>query len=216
MGNPARNTLSRPIRTRWMYKSLSKRVLDICLSIIGLIVAAPIIAITALVVRATLGSPVLFRQRRPGKNGTPFTLIKFRTMRHVESESQTDAIRLTRVGTWIRAASVDELPELINVLKGDMSIVGPRPLLLQYVDRYTAVQARRHELRPGITGWAQINGRNELSWDKKFRLDVWYVDNCSFVLDIKIIIITLAKVLARQGITQRGSATAEEFTGERA
>jgi sugar transferase EpsL len=161
-----------------------------------------------------LGRPVIFRQRRPGLNGTPFTIFKFRTMtaeRDTDDNFLADEKRLTRFGRFLRSTSLDELPELINVIKGDMSLIGPRPLLMQYLDRYTTEQARRHEVKPGITGWAQINGRNAISWEEKFALDVWYVDHLCFSLDLKIIAFTLWKILTREGINQPGRATAEEF-----
>jgi len=176
----------------------------------------PVLAAAALVVRIKLGSPVLFRQMRPGFQGKPFELYKFRTMTDARGHDGAllpDAARLTRFGQFLRAASLDELPELLNVLKGDMSLVGPRPLLMQYLDRYTLEQARRHEAKPGITGWAQVNGRNALTWEEKFKLDVWYVDNQSFWLDIKIIFMTIWKILKREGINQQGQATMEEFKG---
>jgi lipopolysaccharide/colanic/teichoic acid biosynthesis glycosyltransferase len=168
---------------------------------------------TAALVRVTLGSPVFFRQTRPGRHGRPFSILKFRTMRSVTDGSANDEARLTPVGRWIRSLSLDELPELLNVVNGDMSLVGPRPLLMQYLDRYTPEQARRHELKPGITGWAQVNGRNALSWEERFRHDVWYVDNCSLRLDASILCRTLWTLATRQGISQPGFATAEEFRG---
>jgi sugar transferase EpsL len=170
----------------------------------------------ALLVWIKLGSPVIFRQQRPGLRGKPFVLVKFRTMtnRHDASDDLLgDSERLTRFGRFLRTTSIDELPELFNVLRGDMSLVGPRPLLMQYRERYTLQQARRHEVKPGITGWAQINGRNVLSWDDKFRLDVWYVDHCSLSLDLKILALTCWKMLTREGITQPGHASAAEFMG---
>ena len=159
-------------------------------------------------------SPIFFRQQRPGLDGKPFILLKFRTMTEDRDEHGNllpDVKRLTRLGRFLRRTSLDELPELFNVLKGEMSLVGPRPLLMQYIDRYTAEQARRHEVKPGITGWAQINGRNAITWDKKFEYDVWYVDHQSFWLDLKIIALTIWKILKREGINQQGYATAEEF-----
>jgi len=168
--------------------------------------------VTALLVRATLGSPVLFRQSRPGKHGKTFTILKFRTMR-IGGIGDDDAGRLTRIGRRLRSLSLDELPELWNVFRGDMSLVGPRPLLMQYLDRYTPEQARRHEVKPGITGLAQVSGRNGLSWEEKFRLDVWYVDHCSFALDMKILAKTVWKLIVREGINQPGHATAAEFMG---
>jgi lipopolysaccharide/colanic/teichoic acid biosynthesis glycosyltransferase len=166
--------------------------------------------LTALAVRLGLGRPVFFMQERPGLRGCPFTLIKFRTMRE---GGGADAERLTRVGRVLRATSLDELPELLNVLKGDMSLVGPRPLLMRYLPRYTAEQARRHEVRPGITGWAQVNGRNAISWKQKFEYDVWYVDHQSVWLDVRILWKTVWHVLSRKGISAKGEATVEEFLG---
>ncbi|MBW3656191.1 MAG: sugar transferase [Gemmatimonadetes bacterium] len=166
-----------------------------------------------------MGSPVLFRQTRPGLHGRAFTMYKFRTMRHAydrEGRPLPDPARLTRVGRLLRSTSLDELPELFNVLRGDMSLVGPRPLLPEYLPLYSEEQARRHEVRPGITGWAQVNGRNAITWEQKFRLDVWYVDNHSLRLDALILLRTVAKVLAREGINQEGQATAETFRGTRA
>jgi lipopolysaccharide/colanic/teichoic acid biosynthesis glycosyltransferase len=168
-------------------------------------------------VRLRLGAPVFFRQQRPGLHGRPFTILKFRTMRDAVDAGGSplpDAERLTRLGKFLRSTSLDELPELLNVLGGDMSLVGPRPLLMQYLERYTPEQARRHEVRPGITGWAQVNGRNAITWERKFELDVWYVDHRSFLLDLRILARTLAGVVRREGITQPGSATAEEFRGD--
>lgn len=194
----------------------SKRVLDLVITLIGGIIVLPIIAIIALLVRIFHGRPVLFRHQRPGYRGLPFTLYKFRTMRELhdtDGKPKTDAERLTRFGRFLRAISLDELPELYNVLRGEMSLVGPRPLLMQYLDRYTAVQARRMLAPPGITGWAQINGRNNVSWEDKFALDVWYVEHWSLWLDIKILLLTPFKVLRREGINQPGNATATEFMG---
>jgi lipopolysaccharide/colanic/teichoic acid biosynthesis glycosyltransferase len=176
-------------------------------------------AAVALAVRLKLGPPVLFRQRRPGLHGEPFDLLKFRTMleaRDAAGQSLPDASRLTPFGRWLRSTSLDELPELINVLRGDMSLVGPRPLLVEYLARYTPEQARRHEARPGITGWAQVNGRNAVSWEEKFRLDVWYVDHHSTWLDLKILALTIARVLRRDGISAQGDATMPAFQGTQA
>lgn len=170
----------------------------------------------ALLVRFKLGAPVLFRQQRPGLHGRPFTLYKFRTMtdaRDAEGALLPDAERLTSFGHFLRSTSLDELPELFNVLKGEMSLVGPRPLLMEYLPRYTPEQQRRHEVRPGLTGWAQVNGRNALSWEEKFALDVWYVEHCSFWLDLKILVLTTGKIINREGISQPGHATMEEFRG---
>jgi len=193
-----------------------KRAFDVCVSAIALVVLFPLFAVFWLLIRWKLGSPCLFTQTRPGFKGKPFTIYKFRTMTTARDETGKllpDADRLTRFGMFLRSSSIDELPELYNVLKGEMSIVGPRPLMMVYLDRYSAEQARRHDVRPGITGWAQINGRNDISWDDKFKLDVWYVDNWSFWLDIKIIAMTLFKVVKREGISARDHATAPEFLG---
>jgi lipopolysaccharide/colanic/teichoic acid biosynthesis glycosyltransferase len=194
----------------------SKRIFDLFLTILGGVIVSPIILLIALLVRFFNGSPILFRQPRPGYRGLPFTLYKFRTMRHVDNAGpDSDAERLTSFGRFLRATSLDELPELYNVLRGEMSLVGPRPLLMQYMDRYTVEQARRHLTLPGMTGWAQINGRNNVSWESKFALDVWYVDHWSFWLDLKILLFTPFKVLRREGINQPGNATAMEFTGSK-
>lgn len=170
----------------------------------------------AIIVKIKMGSPSFFTQTRPGLNGKPFNIYKFRTMTNAIDEEGfllPEAERLTRFGKWLRATSLDELPELWNVLKGEMSLVGPRPLLMQYLDRYTPEQARRHEVKPGLTGWAQVNGRNAITWEEKFALDVWYVDNCSILLDLKIILMTIIKVIKRQGISADGEATMPEFMG---
>jgi len=199
-----------------MYYRLGKRLLDLAITIPALIILLPVLALMALLVRIKLGSPVLFRQQRPGLYGKPFTIYKFRTMtdtRDAQGNLLPDGQRLTSLGRFLRGTSLDELPELVNVLKGDMSLVGPRPLLMQYLDRYTPQQMRRHEVKPGITGWAQVNGRNAITWEQKFALDVWYVDHCSLWLDLKIIALTVWKVLAREGISQPGQATMEEFMG---
>jgi sugar transferase EpsL len=195
---------------------ISKRIFDLFIAGLGLFVLSPVLLIVALLVRAAHGAPVLFRQQRPGFHGRPFKLYKFRTMtdaRDAQGRLLPDAERLTALGRMLRATSLDELPELLNVLCGEMSVVGPRPLLMQYLTRYSMEQARRHNVLPGITGWAQINGRNDLTWEDKFRLDVWYVDHWSFWLDLKIIGISILKVLRREGISQPGHATAEEFMG---
>ena len=191
----------------------TKRILDIGASAIGLVLTAPIQAVTALVVLAKHGRPVLFRQPRPGKDDKVFELVKFRTMKNPTPELTTDADRLTRLGKFLRSTSLDELPTLWNVLKGDMSLVGPRPLLVKYLPLYTAEQARRHVVRPGITGLAQAKGRNALSWEDKFRLDVEYVDHRSLVLDVKILAWTALAVLRRSGISHAGQATMTEFAG---
>jgi len=195
-----------------------KRFLDVFVSVFCLVVFLPIIAAVALKLRRTMGSPVLFRQTRPGLNGKPFEMIKFRTMKDAvdaQGNPLPDSERLTPFGQFLRSSSLDELPELWNVLKGDMSLVGPRPLLMEYLPLYTPEQYRRHEVRPGVTGWAQINGRNALSWEEKFRLDVWYVDNRSLWLDIKILFLTVKKVVVRDGISADGEATMPKFTGSR-
>lgn len=193
-----------------------KRFMDLALTIPALLVLWPVLLVLALLVRFKLGSPVLFRQTRPGLHGKPFTIIKFRTMRDAvgpDGKPLPDCDRLTRFGRFLRASSLDELPELWNVLKGEMSLVGPRPLLMQYLDRYTPRQARRHEVLPGITGWAQVNGRNAISWEEKFELDVWYIDHQSVMLDLKIIGLTLTSVLKSDDVCQPGHATTEEFMG---
>jgi len=187
-----------------------KRLFDITLVLLAAAVWLPLGAAVALAVRMALGAPVFFVQERPGLGGRPFKLIKFRTMR---DGGGTDAERLTRLGRRLRALSLDELPELLNVLRGDMSLVGPRPLLMRYLTRYTPEQARRHEVRPGITGWAQVNGRNALSWERKFTYDVWYVDHRSLRLDLKILGLTVWQVLSRKGISADGEATMGEFEG---
>lgn len=195
---------------------LSKRILDLTLTLAGGLLLLPLILLIALLVRLFLGRPVLFRHPRPGYRGLPFTLYKFRTMRDAagpDGQPLPDAQRLTAFGRLLRATSLDELPELWNVLRGEMSLVGPRPLLMRYLDRYTAEQFRRHLTLPGMTGWAQINGRNNVSWEDKFALDVWYVDHWSLWLDLKILLLTPLKVLRREGINQPGNATAMEFMG---
>jgi lipopolysaccharide/colanic/teichoic acid biosynthesis glycosyltransferase len=189
-----------------------KRAFDVCVAALGLVLLSPVLAVIALLVRRTLGSPVLFRQQRPGLGGRPFTLYKFRTMREA-GPGVSEAERLTRLGRLLRSTSLDELPELWNVLRGDMSLVGPRPLLMQYLPLYTPEQARRHEVRPGITGWAQINGRNALSWEEKFALDLWYVEHRSFMLDLRILAMTLAQVLRCRDVAAPGEATMPRFRG---
>jgi len=193
-----------------------KRFWDLAVSVVGLIVLSPILLILAVVVRLKLGSPALFRQTRPGRDGEPFELIKFRTMtdsRDSQGDILPDSERLTRFGQFLRSTSADELPELWNVLRGDMSIVGPRPLLVEYLPLYSPHQGRRHEVRPGITGLAQVRGRNSLTWDEKFDLDVWYVDNRSFRLDCAIIFWTFTSIFKREGISAEGSATMPPFQG---
>ena len=195
----------------------SKRIMDLALTIPGLLVLSPVLLIIAVLVAVYHGTPVLFRQRRPGLREKPFWIYKFRSMtdaRDNEGKLLPDSERITRLGQFLRTSSLDELPEIFNVLKGEMSWVGPRPLLMQYLERYSPEQRRRHEVLPGITGWAQINGRNALTWEDKFTLDVWYVDHWSLGLDIKIILTTVEKVLRREGINQPGHATAEEFMGK--
>lgn len=195
----------------------AKRAFDVVASTLGLLALSPLLLVLAIFVRLFLGSPIFFTQLRPGLGGKPFRLIKFRTMtdrRDENGELLPDAERLTNFGKFLRSTSLDELPELWNVLQGDMSLVGPRPLLMSYLDRYTPEQARRHEVRPGITGWAQVNGRNALSWNERFKLDVWYVDNHSLLLDIKILLLTVVGVLRREGISAPGEATMAEFRGE--
>ncbi|QGY39436.1 sugar transferase [Pseudodesulfovibrio cashew] len=193
-----------------------KRLLDIALALLALLLLWPVLLLVALLVRRKLGSPVFFRQTRPGLNGVPFELVKFRTMRDAvgpDGAPLPDGERLTPFGRFLRSTSLDELPELWNVLKGEMSLVGPRPLLMQYLGRYSPRQARRHEVRPGITGWAQVNGRNAISWEEKFELDVWYVDHQSGMLDLKILWLTVLSVFKREGVSQSGHATMQEFMG---
>lgn len=199
-----------------MYAAYIKRILDILLSFIAIVILSPILVLLAGLVRIWLGSPVLFIQERPGKNEKIFKLCKFRSMtdeKNSKGNLLPDEQRLTRFGRFLRASSLDELPELFNILKGDMSIVGPRPLLVRYLNRYSDSQKRRHEVRPGITGLAQVNGRNGLSWEKRFEYDVWYVDHISFLLDVKIIFKTIKVVFTRSGISSSTSATMEEFWG---
>ena len=193
-----------------------KRSLDIVGAGIGLVLLSPVLLVLWILVRRRLGSPVLFRQVRPGLHGRPFTMLKFRTMKDATDSAGVllpDADRLTSFGDKLRSTSLDELPELWNVLKGDMSLVGPRPLLMEYLPLYSPQQARRHEVRPGITGWAQVNGRNAISWEQKFALDIWYVDNRSFWLDLKILLVTVHRAVRRDGITSENSVSAERFTG---
>lgn len=196
-----------------------KRAIDLGVASVALAASAPALVVAAVAVRVHMGTPVLFRQQRPGRGARPFTLLKLRTMRPPRPDEDlvaSDGHRLTRLGRFLRATSLDELPTLINVLRGDMSLVGPRPLLWQYLERYTPEQARRHEVKPGITGWAQIQGRNLVSHEDKFRLDVWYVDNRSLSLDLRILIKTLELVARRQGITHGGAATMPEWRGSNA
>ena len=199
-----------------MYRLIGKRLFDLTLTIPALLLLGPVMAVVAFLVRLNLGSPVVFRHQRPGLGGKPFILFKFRTMtdaRDAEGKLLPDKQRVTRFGRLLRRFSLDELPELINVLKGDMSLVGPRPLLMRYLDRYTPEQMRRHEAVPGITGLAQVSGRNNLSWEEKFALDVWYVDHCSFWLDVKIIIMTVRAVLGGEGVSAPSYVSAPEFMG---
>lgn len=200
-----------------MYKYFFKRLIDFIIVFCVLVVIWPILLIITLWLHfANKGAGTFFAQERPGKGGKVFKVIKFKTMtdeRDADGNLLPDADRLTNVGRFVRSTSIDELPQLINVLKGDMALIGPRPLLVQYLPLYSKEQARRHDVRPGITGWAQVNGRNAISWTKKFELDVWYVDHCSFWLDVKIIFLTIKKVFVREGISQEGQATMEFFTG---
>jgi lipopolysaccharide/colanic/teichoic acid biosynthesis glycosyltransferase len=198
-----------PRQTGW--RLLAKQLFDRSAAAVGLVAVAPVLGVTTVAIRATLGSPVLFRQVRPGLGGRPFELIKFRTMR---DGPEPDAERLTAFGRFLRASSLDELPQLINVVRGELSLVGPRPLLTRYLPRYSPAQARRHDVLPGMTGWAQINGRNALSWPEKFALDTWYVDHWSLALDAKILLLTARRVLQRSGVAQAGHATMPEFMGE--
>lgn len=195
-----------------------KRFSDFVIAAVVLVLLSPLILVLICMIRVKLGTPVFFRQQRPGVDGAPFMMIKFRTMRDAvdaHGNPLPDAERMTSFGSFLRACSLDELPELWNVLKGEMSLVGPRPLLMEYLPLYTAEQARRHEVRPGITGWAQVNGRNAISWEEKFKLDVWYVDHQSFWLDIKILFLTVKKVLVREGISASGEATMSKFMGSK-
>ena len=193
-----------------------KRSIDIVIAAATLLIASPVLLLVAIAVRVNLGSPVLFRQQRPGLHKRAFTMVKFRTMRDAigrDGRPLPDVDRLTPFGTLLRSTSLDELPELWNVLRGDMSLVGPRPLLMEYLDRYTPEQARRHEVRPGVTGWAQVHGRNALSWDERFRHDVWYVEHQSLTLDLQILMRTLTMVLRRTGVSAKGEATMSAFEG---
>lgn len=200
-----------------MYKNCFKRMIDCCLAMVAIVVLSPVMAAVAVLLAvANKGAGVVFTQTRPGKNGRLFKVMKFKTMTDERDEDGNllpDAQRLTKTGKFIRSTSLDELPQLFNVLKGDMALIGPRPLLPQYLPLYSKEQARRHDVRPGITGWAQVHGRNAISWKKKFELDVWYVDHCSFWLDLKIILLTVKKVVVREGITKEGQATTEFFNG---
>ncbi|MES9667340.1 sugar transferase [Bacillus cereus] len=193
-----------------------KRLFDVCVSLLLLLLFSIVICIVAILVRITLGSPILFKQERPGMNGIPFYLYKFRTMTNEingDGNWLPDEVRLTAFGKTLRKYSIDELPQLINVIKGDLSLVGPRPLLMEYLPLYSSKQAKRHDVKPGITGWAQINGRNSITWEEKFELDVWYVENRSFLLDLKIIVLTITKVFKTEGINHVGHVTMGRFTG---
>lgn len=200
-----------------IYKNYIKRVLGFLISLVALICLSPLLLVVTIWLHfANKGAGAFFLQERPGKDGRIFKIVKFKTMtdeRDEQGDLLPDSKRLTRVGRFVRSASLDELPQLVNVLIGDMAIIGPRPLLVQYLPLYSPEQARRHEVRPGITGWAQCHGRNSLSWDEKFKLDVWYVDHCSFLTDLKIILITIKKVIKRDGISQKGQDTMEAFNG---
>lgn len=199
-----------------IYRAVGKRIMDVILSVFGLLLLSPVIAVTSLAVRRNLGTPVFFTQMRPGLHGRCFQLIKFRSMRDVtdsDGRELPDKLRLSPFGQRLRASSLDELPELWNVVRGDMSLVGPRPLLAEYLSRYSDEQARRHVVRPGITGWAQVNGRNAVSWQERLEMDVWYVDNYSFRVDIWILFATVKSVLRREGIAAEGSATMPPFEG---
>lgn len=202
--------------TDGLYRRGGKRLLDLVAVLLGLVVAGPVMVVVALVLLVAQGRPVLFRQRRPGLHGAVFEILKFRTMRDAsdgDGHQLPDEQRLTGVGRFLRRTSLDELPELLNVLRGDMSLVGPRPLLVRYLERYSAEQSRRHDVRPGVTGWAQVNGRNALTWEEKFRLDVWYADNASFLLDVRILLLTVWKVIRGEGVSADGFATMPEFMG---
>jgi sugar transferase EpsL len=195
-----------------------KLTIDILVSLLGITILSPFLSLIGMMISLTVGSPIIFKQLRPGLHDKPFTFYKFRTMteeKDSDDELLSDEARLTKFGRLLRKTSIDELPSLWNVLKGDMSIVGPRPLLMEYLPLYSKEQARRHEVKPGITGWAQINGRNVLSWEEKFEYDVWYVDNRTLLLDTKIILLTIWKVLKRDGINQSGHVTMEKFTGDK-
>ena len=194
----------------------AKRLFDLVFSLSLVVLLLPLLALLAVLVYTNLGSPALFRQQRPGLLGKPFTFYKFRTMNNGTDENGrllSDEDRLTGFGSFLRRTSLDELPQLFNVIRGDMSLIGPRPLLMEYLDLYTDEQMRRHEVRPGITGWAQVNGRNAITWEEKFRLDLWYVDNRSLFLDLRIILMTVARIVSKEGISQAGMATAEKFRG---
>lgn len=206
------------IHKRSIYEKYIKRAIDVALSFLAIIVLSPVMFIVAILVRIKLGTPVIFKQERPGLHGNIFTLYKFRTMTDAKDQNGRlfpDEDRMTDFGRRLRAASLDELPELFNILKGDMAFVGPRPLLVKYLSRYSQRQNRRHEVMPGLTGYAQINGRNSLSWEERFEMDIWYVDHINFILDVKILFKTVSIVLKKDGINSETSATMEEFKGER-
>lgn len=193
-----------------------KRIFDLLISLFLLLCLSSVIVVVAVLVRLKLGSPIIFKQQRPGLHGKPFYLYKFRTMtdeRDNQGKSLPDQVRLTTFGKFLRKCSLDELPQLINVVKGDISLVGPRPLLMEYLPLYSSEQAKRHDVKPGITGWAQVNGRNAITWEEKFKLDVWYVNNQSFLIDMKILFLTLIKVFKSEGVNQDGHVTMERFTG---
>jgi lipopolysaccharide/colanic/teichoic acid biosynthesis glycosyltransferase len=199
-----------------IYIRVGKRIVDVSVSLILVVLLAPCFALLVIGVRSFLGSPTIFRQVRAGKGGEPFTLLKLRSMTNQRDSSGNllpDAERLTKFGKWLRSTSLDELPEILNVLRGDMSLVGPRPLLIEYVPRYTMQQARRHEVRPGLSGWAQVNGRNAMDWGARLEMDTWYVDNVSLNLDLRILWLTVGEVLGRRGISHEGEATMPPFTG---
>src|ERR1035437_534213 len=221
---PGRTHQNRPTigatsdRLIMFYRNRGKRAFDLSVALAAALVLSPVLALLWLLARARIGDPAFLRQERPGWRGRPFTVLKFRTMTDARDPAGNllpDAKRLTAFGRWLRQTSLDELPELFNVLKGDMSLVGPRPLLMEYLPRYTVEQARRHEVKPGITGWAQVNGRNAITWEEKFKLDVWYVDHCSLWLDLKILALTVLQVFQRKGISAEGHATMPEFVGEK-
>jgi sugar transferase EpsL len=200
-----------------MYNLMMKRSMDLSLALVLLVLLLPVFTVISVLIWFSMGWPIIFCQQRPGYKARIFNIFKFRTMAELKDEQGNlleDGKRLTPLGVFLRRSSLDELPELFNVIKGEMSLVGPRPLLPQYLSRYSKEQSRRHDVKPGVTGWAQVNGRNAISWEDKFKLDLWYVDNSSFWLDLKILILTLGKSLAREGINQPGVATAEEFKGK--
>lgn len=199
-----------------MYRRIGKRLLDVILATVLITIFFPVMVVVAITVLIAMGSPILFRQRRPGLHGQPYTMLKFRTMREGRDflgYPLSDGIRITKLGRFLRSTSLDELPELLNVISGKMSLVGPRPLLMRYLDLYSTEQQRRHNVLPGITGWAQVNGRNSVSWAERFKLDIWYVDHVSLKVDLRILFLTVIHVLKRQGIHAEGEATMAEFRG---